>query len=297
MTERLSLSLLLGLASTLALNWSFYREHGRASVLPPLSLRHPLQALGLLFSDLRWLNGFLVGILGWVLYIVALAFGPLSLVQAVSAGGIAILALLVWRWGGVSLTHREWAGVGISGGGLVVLGLSLIGGRGGVPPGNHGSWIAIVAWIAASGAVAAAFAGPAGRLVAVGAGLGVGAGLLYGAADVATKAAVAGGWWLLFVPVVLATSGLAFACLQLGFQRGNALATAGVSTVLTNAVPIVAGMVLFHEPLPPGARGAGRLLAFIAVVAGALLLTRPGRAGDERHVEGAGDQRGPCAET
>jgi hypothetical protein len=296
MTGRLALSLLLALASTLALNWGFYRQHRRASTLSPLSPRHPLHALALLFSDLRWLSGFLVGILGWMLYVVALAFGPLSLVQAASAGGIGILALLVWHSGGLSLTRREWIGVGISIGGLFVLGLSLIGGRGSVPMGNHGSWPAIVAWIAVSGAVAAAFAGPAGRIIAAGAGLGIGAGLLYSAADIATKAAVAGGWWLLFVPAVLAASGLAFVFLQLGFQRGKALATAGVSTLFTNAVPIAAGMVLFHEPLPPGVRGVARLLAFVAVVGGALLLTRPEQRDDERRDRGPTPLPVSCAQ-
>ena len=38
--------------------------------------------------------------------------------------------------------------------------------------------------------------------------------------------------------------------LQAAFQHGSALTTAGLSTLLTNALPIAAGMVLFHEPLP-----------------------------------------------
>src|SRR5437764_88984 len=56
-----------------------------------------------------------------------------------------------------------------------------------------------------------------------------------------------------------------------------ALATAGVATLLTNAVPIAAGIVLFHERLPGGALGAVRVLAFAAVVAGAAALAKPER--------------------
>ena len=48
--------------------------------------------------------------------------------------------------------------------------------------------------------------------------------------------------------------------------------TAGVATLLTNALPIAAGTVLFHEGFPAGALGALRLLAFALVVAGAALL-------------------------
>ena len=275
MSGRLLFALLLALASAAALNWGFYRQHEQASTLPPLSLRHPFHSLRLLFGNARWLVGFLVGILGWVFYVVALAFGPLSLVQAASAGGIGILALLVWRWGGIGLTRREWLGVAVSVAGLVILGISLLG-RGGNANhwGNRGSWIAITLWLLGSGLLAAFFAGTGRRLVVAGAGFGIGAGFLYAAGDVATKAAVAGGWRTAFVPVVLTAHGLGFVMLQLGFQRGSALATAGVATLFTNATPIVAGMALFHEPLPGGIRGAFRVLAFAAVVLGAVLLTR-----------------------
>ena len=75
-----------------------------------------------------------------------------------------------------------------------------------------------------------------------------------------------------FTAAVLACHGLAFVALQLGFQRGGALATAGVSTLLTNALPILAGTVLFHEGLPNGLLGAVRVAAFTAVVTGAALL-------------------------
>ena len=76
---------------------------------------------------------------------------------------------------------------------------------------------------------------------------------------------------------MLAAHGLAFVCLQLGFQRGSALATAGVATLLTNALPIAAGIALFHERLPGGALGGLRALAFAAVVVGAAALAKPER--------------------
>ena len=54
---------------------------------------------------------------------------------------------------------------------------------------------------------------------------------------------------------MLAAHGLAFVALQFGFQRGGALATAGTATLLTNAVPIAAGLFLFNEHLPGGPLG------------------------------------------
>ncbi len=271
MTFRLAFGLALALGSTLALNWAFVVQHGEAARLPPLSLRRPIHSLRLLFGNPRWLVGFATGIVGWALYVAALAYAPLSLVQAVSAGGIGLLALLVARTIDAVLSRREWIGVATAVGGLVLLGISLSGQRAG---GIHASWQALSTFLLASAVAAGFAAGPGGRLVAPGAGLGVAAGVLYAAGDVGTKAAVAGGRSLLFVPAVLACHGLAFAALQLGFQRGRALATAGVATLFTNALPILAGLVLYREPLPAGLLGAVRLAAFAVVVAGAAILAR-----------------------
>jgi len=240
--------LALALGSAAALNWGFLTQHGAASALPPLSVRRPLRSLRLLFSNLRWLAGFVVGLAGWALYVGALALAPLSLVQATSAGGIGLLALLVERTTTATLSRREWAGVGVAVAGLALLGASLAGQS---TSSRHGSATAVGIWVAAS--LAAAALAP-GRLRG-GAGFGIAAGVLYAAGDVATKAAVAGGLAVAFVAAVLACHGLAFVALQLGFQRGGALATAGVSTLFTNALPIAAGTVLFHEGLPGGALG------------------------------------------
>ena len=262
----------LALLSAGCLNWGFLRQHGTASELPPLSVRRPIASLRLLFASPRWLVGFAVGLAGWALYVAALRLAPLSLVQAVSAGGIGLLALLVERTTDTRLSRREWSGVGAAVAGLLLLGLSLTGGA--RATGHSGAAAAVGTWILVSAAVAALAAGPLAPRLAGGAGFGIAAGTMYAAGDVATKAAVAGGAAVLFTIAVLACHGLAFVSLQLGFQRGSALATAGVSTLATNALPIVAGTLLFSESLPGGALGALRLLAFAAVVAGAALLVR-----------------------
>lgn len=266
MTAQLAGGLLLALASAAALNWGYYAQHGAAAALPPLSVRRPVHSLLLLFRNRRWVIGFFTGIGGWVFYVAALALAPLSLVQAASAGGIAILAGLV---GGLS--RRERAAVAIAVIGLVLLGLSLIHVH---VPSGHGSWEAVAVWMGVSVAAAALAAGPLARVLAGGAGLGIAAGVLYAAGDVGTKAAVAGGGRLAFVPALLACHGLAFVALQLGFQRGGALATAGMATLWTNALPIVAGTALFAEALPGGARGVARVAAFACVVLGAAALAR-----------------------
>ena len=265
------LGFVAALGSALALNWGYWAQHGAASALPPLSLRRPLRSLRLLFAQPRWTIGFLVGIGGWVLYVLALRVAPLSLVQAVSAGGIGVLAALAWRLGVTRPARRELIPLGLALGGLVVLAASLSRSS---PIGVHAAIATVLLWVACSAALAGLIVVTGRRALRAGAAFGIAAGLLYAAGDVATKAAVGGGARLGLVALLLACHGLAFVALQLGFQRGGVLATAGLSSLFTNAVPIVAGIAIFGEGLPAGWAGVARATAFAAVVVGGAGLAR-----------------------
>jgi drug/metabolite transporter (DMT)-like permease len=273
LTLGLELGLLLALTSAFALNWSYVAQHGAAASMPALRLRHPLVSLRRLFTSTRWLAGFLIGIGGWVLYVAALKFAPLSLVQAVAAGGIGLLALLV-HFGARDerLSRQQWLGVAFGTAGLVLLAATL---TRGVSTGGLAHASSAALWIACSALAAALAAGPLERALGSGAGLGIAAGILYAAGDVATKAAFGGGARYSFVPVLLAAHGCAFVCLQFGFQRGSAMRTAGLAVLFTNALPIAAGILIFDERLPAGAAGGLRLTAFVLVILCAVLLARP----------------------
>lgn len=251
---KLAFALLLALGSAIALNWGYVAQHRGATEVPPLALRRPLVSLRALFAHRRWLAGFSVGLGGWVLYVGALALAPLSIVQAASAGGIGVLALLVPE----RLAPIERAGVAVAIAGLVVLAVSL----GSATGGRHAAASHVAVWLGVSAAVAGVAAASRGAV-----GLGAAAGVLFATGDVATKA-VTGGRFP-FVPALLAAYGLAFACLQLGFQRGRALTTIGIATLLTNAVPIVAGIAIFGEHA-----SVMRVISFVLVVVGAVLLAR-----------------------
>jgi len=253
--------LALAVGSAVAIGGGYVLQHSSASQLPPLTLRRPVHSLALLFRSGRWAVGFFAGIGGWVLYVAALRLAPLSLVQAASAGGIGVLAL-----GGARLRPAERVGVGAALAGLVLLGLSV----GAHPPTAHCGVAAVSIWVATSAAAAGALAARRSSAAA----LGTAAGVLYAAGDVATKAAVAGGARLAFAPVLLACHGLAFVCLQLAFQRGSRLASAGMAVLWTNALPIVAGTILFSEALPAGVRGGLRVAAFALVLVGGVALSR-----------------------
>ncbi len=268
--------LALALLSTAALSYGCYLQHAASGRLPALALRHPVRSLAALFSNWRWLTGFVIGLSGWALYIIALRLAPLSLVQAVSAGGVGVLALLV-RLGGGRLSRPELLAVAVSVGGLVLLALSLPAGTG-HPAGA--SWQAPLLWTLASMLLAGVAAVPAARVLRPGAGLAAAAGLLSSAGDVATKAAVGGASpVLIFWGLLPVCHGLAFVALQLSFQRGSTLATAGVSALLTNVLPILAGLMVFAERMPAGAAGMLRGLGFAGAVLGATLLAATGRVG------------------
>jgi hypothetical protein len=275
MIDQTIIALLITLASAIALNWGYLREHQAANALPPLEIRRPLHTARLLLASRRWLAGFGAEMAGWGLFVLALALAPLALVQAASAGGIGILAALVSRFKLARLSASERAGVGLSVAGLALLGVSLAGGAG---SGSEASWPSLGLWFAGSAAAAAAVIGAGRRLLGAGAAFGVATGVAFAAGDVATKATVAGD--LVLAPVLVACYGAGTMLLQMGFQRGRALVTAGLATLLTNAIPIAAGTTIFHEPLPDGVFGALRILAFATVAISAVFLASR-RVGDQ----------------
>jgi len=125
------------------------------------------------------------------------------------------------------------------------------------------------------------------RAIGRGPAWGIASGVLFAAGDVATKMAVSGRLEnAAFLVCLIVFYAAGTAVLQAAFQQGGALTTAGLSTLFTNALPIAAGTVIFHEPVPSGWIGAVRITAFAAVVAGAVLLGARGKESDRRPREG-----------
>jgi drug/metabolite transporter (DMT)-like permease len=267
-----TLAILLTFASALAINWAWIREHDAAAAMPPLSVRRPRESLLMLLRNRQWLTGFAAETTGFFCYVGAVALAPLALVQSLSAGGIGILAFLSARIAGLRLTRRELTGVGIAIVGLVFLGISLAGATG---EGDEAVWMGILIWAAASAAIAAVAVRYGPRLLGGAAAHGLAAGVLLAGGDVITKAVVTGGSRILFVPGMILFYSFGTIVLQLGFQKGAALTTAGIATLFTNALPIIAGTTLYDEPFPTGRLGVLRGVAFALLITGGALLARP----------------------
>jgi len=268
-------ALVLALASTTLTNVAYLREHDAAAALPTLSLRRPLHSAHVLLTDRSWLLGFALESAGFALYVAALALAPLSLVQSVAAGGIGVLAFVSARMSHRRLGRGELAGVWISMLGLLALAVSLAGGSG---EGTGGSTGEILLWLGATAAAGVVALALGWRFGARGVAYGIAGGLFFSIGDISVKIATQGGARTAFAVGVVLGYSLGTALLQLGYQKGGALTVAGLATLLTNALPIAAGSVLLGEPVPSGALGALRILAFAAVTAGAILLARTARS-------------------
>src|SRR5581483_2308428 len=274
MSAQTGFAIVAALASTTLTNIAYLREHDAAAALPPLSLRHPLQLARALLRDRGWLRGFALETTGFALYVLALALAPLTLVQSLAAGGIGILAFISARMGGRRLPRTEVVGVVVSMVGLVALAVSLAGGSG---EGSGGSTVEIGLWLGGTAVAAVAALGVGRRLGTIAVSEGIAGGLFFSIGDISVKVATGGGGRAVFGLTVVAGYAFGTAFLQLGYQHGGALTVAGLATLFTNALPIAAGTVVLGEPVPSGAYGALRVLAFGAVTLGAILLARRDR--------------------
>jgi drug/metabolite transporter (DMT)-like permease len=262
----------LALVSTTLSSLAYLREHDAAASMPALSMRRPLQSVRALLSDRSWLLGFAMEGGAFALYGAALALAPLALVQSIAAGGIGLLAFFSMRMTGARLGGRRMLGVGLSVLGLVALAVSLADGSG---EGHSGSTLAVLVWIGATAALAVAVIVFGRRTLGVAVANALAGGLCFSAGDISTKLATQGGARLGFLLTLVLGYTLGTSLLQLGYQAGAALTVAGLATLLTNVLPILAGTIVLEEPVPSGTLGALRVLAFVAVTVGAVLLARP----------------------
>ena len=270
MMPPLWIGLTVALASALVTNTAYSLEHDAAAALPPLSPRHPLASVRLLLGDRRWLLAFAAETAGWLMYVAALRLAPLSLVQAVAASGVAVLAFATARGHPSRLARHEQAAAVLAVAGLVLLAFSLVGTS---ESDQRPAGLGVVTWLAACGGGAALLIGIPTRLGRA-ASLGLAAGLLFADGDVSAKLVGYGGGWLAATGALIVAYATGTSVLQWAYQRGDALTAAGMATMATNAVPIAAGFVLFGEDLPHGTRAALQVTAFACLVVSAIALGR-----------------------
>jgi drug/metabolite transporter (DMT)-like permease len=253
---------------------SVLQQQAAADVPSEHSLR-----IGLLTNLVRrpkWLAGILADGCGYVLQVLALDRGPLSLVQPLLAFGLLFALLFNASPGQRGLRKRDWLAAAIAAGGLAVFVVA------GAPKGAADADVAGTAWalLVLLTAVAAGVAvllgrrrGPAGRAAL----LAAGGGIAFGLSATLTKQSLSefhrGAAHLMgtgYPYLLLLAGAVGMVLAQSAFQSG---ALAASLPTLTLSEPIFAaatGAALFGEHLRSGWPGAlalfGALVSAVAVV-------------------------------
>ncbi|HZZ45953.1 MAG TPA: DMT family transporter [Pseudonocardia sp.] len=255
-----------------------------ASVLQHRGARRVRQRAPLhpgLFAELARSRGWLVGITaqaaGVVLHLLAVNFGPLSVVQPVLTVGL-VMALVLQRILGRRIGKPSWLAAG-----LVVLGLSIF--LAVTPPSPAGAPVAMAAWapglllsatVVAIGLGAALLTGGTVRCVCFGASAGV---------LMATSAALGKAWgtmlqtgglvgllnsWQLWAALACGAGGMMLS--QAAFQAGPLGGSLAAMMAIDPVIGVALGVIVFVEPFATPGTAALRVLGLGLTIGGVWLL-------------------------
>jgi hypothetical protein len=255
----------LAIASSLALNAGYLLQHLGGAAAPAVDVRAPIATVrGLLRSPL-WVFGMSTNLFGSVLHIGALAVAPLTLVQAFSAAGLALVVPASARLARSPLHRAERVAVAVIVAALAVLAISPV--TTSNAPASAGPPLLFLGLALLVAGVLATTRGP--RRAAA---LALIAGLLYGLSDAATKgftdAARHGVLGAVLTPwpaVIVALCAGAFFALQRGLQLGAAATVIVLMTAAMNVIAVAAGVAVFAESF--GSQPGIALLHLLAMVA------------------------------
>jgi drug/metabolite transporter (DMT)-like permease len=270
----------LGLAVAVAVmtNLASLLKHRGCQHTEPVRFARPLEGIRGLASSRWFAAGWGLAALAWIVHIAALSLAPISLVQAVLAGGAVTLAVMSQRLFGDPVERRQWLALFLGGAGLALLAVTL--------PSFHGSH---------SGFSLAAIVSFEGGLVLLAAGLALGhrserlaarrgvllavlGGLLFALAGIAIKGLTGGAG--VSIPLIAVLALLTLLCGALAqytavaaLQLGGAIETIGLMGLVANATQIVGGVLVFGDPLSPSPLGITlQICAFTMVCLSALLM-------------------------
>lgn len=280
------LGILLALICALATNVGFLFKHRGACAAPAVQMRRPFRTARALYSSRMFALGMVIASGAWIFHVAAMAVAPLSVVQAVLAGGVVLLAIMAERSFGLRISRRQWFGLALTAVGLILLGFTL--------PGVHGAhsrfsvpgMIAFETLLLLAGTLL--IAGPRIGAPAEHHGfmLGAASGILFGVSDVSIKAisgmiGAHGAVGLLspWTAVTIVASVAAFYSSAKGLQDGDAVPVIAVTGTAANVAGIVGGIIVFGDPLSGHpAMLAIEAAAFALVLFAAWLTPAPVRA-------------------
>jgi drug/metabolite transporter (DMT)-like permease len=278
----------LAVLAGLLVNLASLLKHRGCQQSEPVHLARPLRSARRLASSPWFAAGWLLAAVAWLVHVAALSMAPISLVQAVLAGGAVSLAVMAQRLFGDPVERRQWLALLLGGAGLALLVVT-------VPhfQGSHSSF-STAGILGFEGGLALLAAGlvyghRSGRLERHGNILFAAiAGTLFALAGIAIKGLTGAGglsigllapWALL----ILLAGVLAQYAAAAALQRGGAIETIGLMGLVANAAQIAGGVVVFGDPLSSSPLGLTlQITAFAMVCFSALLI--PSRAAGARQL-------------
>lgn len=281
------IGILLALVCAFTTNLAFLYKHRGACDAPAVHVHTPLRSAADLFRSRWFAIGMVIALGAWITHVAALALAPMSVVQAVLAGGVVLLAVMAERIFGFRVGPRQWLGLGLTGLGLVLLGVTL--------PAVHGahSQFSLPGMIAfESGLLGVGTLLIMGKRIGApdhhhGVMLGAAAGFLFGVSDVAIKAitglvgqsGLVGALLTPWTLIALIASVIAFYASAKGLQDGEAVPVIALTATAANVAGIAGGIIVFGDPLPGSTLGIVlQAFAFLLVIVAAALTPGPVRA-------------------
>jgi len=241
----IAIGLFCALLSALATNLAFLLKYKGAVAASDVDMRHPLRSAIDLFRSRWWSIGWGVAVVAFGLHVAALSLAPLSIGQAVLAGGGG--AKSAYSLGGMILFEAIAIGLGV----LLVV--------------SH-----LIERIPAQ----------PGVLLGVAAGLGFGISdvaikALSGDLDSGPVGLVSP-WTVIIVSAAV----FSFYASARSLQIGDGVAVIAVTSVAANLSTILAGLAVFGDRLGDNALVIGvRLAAFALILVGSAMIPAPVRAG------------------
>jgi hypothetical protein len=283
----MDLGIFLALLCAFVANLGFFYKYRGANSVPKVQVLHPFRSARQLYSSKWFTLGMIIATGSWGLHVGALALAPMSVVQVSLAAGVVFIAVMAERMFGFSVGRRQWLGLCLTAGGLVLLGITL--------PAMHGAhshfssavMISFEAGLFGLGGLLLMGPRMGGPSEHHGVMLGASAGVLFGVSDTSIKAltGITGAHGLLglmlspWLAVAVLASIVAFYASARGLQDGEAVPVIAVTGTAANIAGIAGGIIVFGDPVAASPLGVVlQALAFVLVIVAAALMPAPVRA-------------------
>jgi drug/metabolite transporter (DMT)-like permease len=283
----LYLGIFLALLCAVASNLAFFFKHRGACEARTVDIKHPFRTARSLYSSKWFTLGMIIGGAAWGVHVAAISLAPLSVVQAVLAGGVALLAVMAEKLFGLKVGPRQWWGLALTACGLILLGVTLPHGDGAHSSFSLPAMIAFEAGLFAVGTLLIMGKRLGGKAEHHGVMLAAASGILFGVCNVGVKAltgivgdagliGVILSPWLL---IAIAGSVTAFYASARSLQDGDAVPVIAITGTAANISGIAGGIIVFGDPMPSDALGITiQATAFVMVIVASALMPAPIRA-------------------